>query len=234
MRHPAVLAVCMLCALGVFGCGGGSSSTGTEGATPAAYAGSYVGSYTDSNGQNGDMAVTVGSSGAITGIAIDTSKVGSQTVAGLVLSSGAATLTISNGSDTGTMTLSEPGQLTGKFADSQGDTLTFTLTALSSGGVYSGGFAGTFTNSKGQGGTLDLIVSSNGTATAIITIAGSGSPTVITGTVYSNGTGTFTAANGGATYTGTFALVGNTLDGTLTGDGVTIDFTLAKTSGLAA
>jgi len=241
-RSLLVVGVCMVAGLATFGCGGSGSSSGSSTNIPpgsttptgpttsanAVFAGNYVGSFTASNGDTGEFAVSISSMGEMAGRYIDetglTSKIfssglitfGSTTAAG---SSGGVTLTDSDGTAAGTLTLLS-GTLTGSLTNSaKSITFNFTsgLTSTASGNSFAGYYNGTFTYNGSAGtspNTMAMIVDGGGNITSLLVnnVAGSTGTNIYTGTIVTTtGAASISPTSSPTTVTsGTLALAGGT------------------------
>jgi hypothetical protein len=233
MRHLLSFALCLIVGLAAFGCGGGSGSGSGQGSSP--FVGSYAGTFINSLGQSGAIALVVSSSGSIAATVVNTTTDTQDSLQGTINNSGLATLNDAIGPvGSGTLKYNQANQLTGPLVNTNANvttTITVSSTEVVGAVPFAGSFTGTFTIAETQSGTMTLIVTSSGNVTGLMANTTTEASDVLNGTITSQGVVLLNASNGGGTITGTLAInQSDQLAGNLTNQGGTLAVLLNPTS----
>lgn len=215
MRYLWTVLACLTVGLGTVGCGGGSSNNNSL------ITGRYVGGFTNTVGNSGELYLNINSAGIISAKGVNVSSESVTTLIGTTFAGGITSLTPTGGGITisGTLSLSSTSQLTGTLSDAVGDSITIKLNPALGGTApsFAGAIAGSFIDGNGNSdiGTLTLIVDANGKVTGLLQDSSKSSTDTITGTITNGGLVSFTSSNGGGIITGTLTLAGSQVTGTL-------------------
>ena len=232
MRCLLVVLLCTIVGLGTFGCGGGAAQVPTG---PSPFAGRYVGGFTNSGGNTGELYLDITTGGIITATGINVSAGSVTILTGSMGNNGLTGLTPTGGgtSITGTLSLSNTNQLTGTLSDQLGDTVTIKLNTVVGGSTpaYAGAIAGTFSSSNGDVGNLTLLVDGNGNVTGLIVDTTKISTNTLSGMITNTGALNVTESSSGGTITGPLVIgTANQVNGTLNsskGTTITVKLTLS-------
>lgn len=222
MRNRLYFVLCAMLCLTAIGC-----SATTSGTNP--YAGSYVGTYTNSVDGGGAIAITILANGQVTGREINTSADTTETLSGNVTTGGVATITDINGANVGSVSLAResatriPNILSASLTSTNGSgtsatsNITATTTFGGTAGIYAGSYSGSYiaNNTGTTTGTLTLIVGGNGAVTGLVNTFTNGTSFTTTGTMTS--AGALSMTGGGQTISGKLTFSGlSVLGGPLT------------------
>jgi hypothetical protein len=216
-------AVGVLC-LVTTGCGG---SGGSGGSSTNAFTGVYTGEFTDQNDAVGTCTMQVGTDGSLTG----QFNYGTPlTFSGSVNGSGVGTVTDSNG--TLPITFGHSGRSTlgvGIGTSTNGFFMTMDTNPTGVFTGFSGDYAGTVHNiTANKTGIIALSISPSGVVSGVDVFTVNGGPALVSvsGNITSGGVLTYTV--NGVTVTGTVALSGTTISGSVqesNGDSATLSVT---------